>query len=581
MRRAAAIAGLTTLLVLAPSAGADLKPHQVLVVVNDASPISQAIGQYYGAVRGIPAQNVLHLPASTPSVEFISRADYNAKIRDPIANYLQVQVPALKTQVRCILLTKGCPLTVANTTGSGTLQTIASVDSELTQLFTGLVPDNGQEGWLGNPYYGSSVGFEQFSSAAISYLVCRLDGYADALDPGTGVPVDIKGLIDRAQTPAGSGTFLLDGDPTKTGGYGVGETWMLNAKTALQGAGLAVQHDTTTAFQKNVANILGYCSWGSNDSNNLGAPYYGNLGGNAVPGAFLPGSLATDYVSTSGRTFAWPPSYGQSLTADLIRMGCTAANGHVAEPYLNACSQPDWVFPNYARGFTVAEAFYTSIAFLSWENVVVCDPLMKRMLVISQITTVTSNFGPQQGGLNFTIVGKNFSTLGDTAVTVGGTPAQVLSVTATQVVAKAPASGPGPRDIVLVNSSGAIPSPVPYVYTPALTTQQPTVALNTNWTFQIYGQHFADKWTVLDGAPAAAPLPIPPFGDFLLDAGQPVAEIVYGTMLLSQKIQTVTLLVPNDPLLAGTTHSLQGLAGGGFGGANEYLLTNLLVVLIQ
>jgi hypothetical protein len=62
----------------------------------------------------------------------------------------------------------------------------------LTQLFTGNVPDNGQEGWLGSPCYGQSIGFEQFSSpAGMSYLVCRLDGYADQIDPGTGVPVDI------------------------------------------------------------------------------------------------------------------------------------------------------------------------------------------------------------------------------------------------------------------------------------------------------------------------------------------------------------------------------------------------------
>jgi hypothetical protein len=177
--------------------------------------------------------------------------------------------------------------------------------------------------------------------------------------------------------------------------------------------GLNVTHDTTTTFQKNAVNILGYASWGSNDSTNLGPPYYGTFGGNTVPGAFLPGSLATDYVSTSARSFAFGTPYGQSLIADLIRMGCTAANGHVAEPFLTACSQPDLVFPTYARGFTVAEAFDTSIAFLSWENVVVCDPLMKRMQVVSEIQNVTGAVGSQAGGGNFTISGKNFSTLGD------------------------------------------------------------------------------------------------------------------------------------------------------------------------
>jgi uncharacterized protein (TIGR03790 family) len=570
---------------LAQPAAAEIKPDQVLVVVNDASPISQAIGNYYVSIRNIPAQNVFHLGASTPSGEWVSRADYNSYIRDTIKNYLQNTVPALKTQVRCILLTKGVPLIVANTTGSGLGQTIASVDSELTQLFTGLVPDNGQEGWLNNPYFGSQKGFDEFTSNSMSYIVCRLDGYADQIDGPTGVPVDIKNLIDRAQTPAAAGVYLLDGDPTKTGGYAAGETWMNNAQTALQAMGLSVIHDTTTTFKKNVSNIIGYASWGSNDSNNLGAPYYGtnfNGTGDNVPGTFRKGSLATDYVSTSARTFAWPPSYGQSLIADLIRMGCTAANGHVAEPYLVACSEPDQLFPNYARGMTVGEAYYTSIAYLSWENTIVCDPLMKKMQVVSQITGINNNSGPTAGNGVFTLTGKTFSTLGDTVVTVGGVPATVTSVLPTTISVKAPATtSPGPKAVVMTNSSGTFNAPAPYFYTPSLYTTQNTVAAGTNWTFTLYGLHFNDYWDLLDGTLAAAPLPIPPFGDFWLDLNYPIAEILAGQMTLAQKIASYTIAVPNDPNLVGTHHDLQAIVGGGIGGTGEFLFTNTIHVYVN
>ena len=43
--------------VAAVGARAAIGPNQVLLVVNDASAISQAIGTYYQGVRGIPAVN--------------------------------------------------------------------------------------------------------------------------------------------------------------------------------------------------------------------------------------------------------------------------------------------------------------------------------------------------------------------------------------------------------------------------------------------------------------------------------------------------------------------------------------------
>ncbi|MBI3820107.1 MAG: TIGR03790 family protein [Planctomycetes bacterium] len=580
-------AGLAAFVAAAGAARADLKPNQVLLVINDSSAISTAVGNYYTSIRNIPAQNILHLPAGTPSAEYISRTDYNTYIRNVVKNYLQTTVPSLKTQIKCILLTKEVPLIVANTTGGGTSQTIASVDSELTQLFTGLVPDNGQEGWLTNPYFGQTKGIDEFTNAGISYLVCRLDGYADAIDPGTGVPVDVKNLIDRAQTPTGTGVWLLDGDPTKTGGYAAGETWLNNAATYLTNMGLVVSHDSTTTFQKNVNNIIGYSSWGSNDSNNLGVPYYGtnmNGGPDNVPGTFKPGSLATDFVSTSGRTFTGPNigNYGQSLIADLIRMGCTAANGHVAEPYLTAVSEPDQVFPNYARGMTVAEAFYTSIPFLSWENVVVCDPLMRKMQVTSQITAVSNNFGKQAGNIQFTITGKNFSTLGDTAVTVGGISATVTSVNATTIICKSPASAsPGPKSIVVANSSGNYNAPAPYYYTPAIDSAMATVAIGQNYVFTIYGQHFQDYWDLIDGTLAAFPYNAPPYGDFWLDLNLPISEILIGQMPFTLKNQTITIAVPNDPNLQGTQHDLQAIVGGGLLGTNEFFFTNVIHINVQ
>ena len=342
---------------------------------------------------------------------------------------------------------------------------------------------------------------------------------------------------------------------------------MNNATTILTGMGLTVSHDTTTTFQKNVANILGYASWGSNDSNNLGIPYYGNIGANLVPGTFLPGSFATDFVSTSARTFTGPniANYGQSLIADLIRMGCTAANGHVEEPFLNAVSQPDQVFPNYARGYTVAEAFYTSIAFLSWENVVVCDPLMKRMLVTSQILAVSPNTGAQAGDRRSRSPARTSDPRRhgrDGRRRAGRDHERECHTDPDEEPAQLAGAEDDRRDELERQLSGGHEVHLH----PRDRHRAADGCHQYELTFTVYGQHYGDAWIVFEGGYSPTPTPFPPFGDFLLDVNQPVAEIVEGTMPNLQKIQVVTLLVPNSPFLQGSTHYLQGITGAGCSG---------------
>jgi uncharacterized protein (TIGR03790 family) len=104
----------------------------------------------------------------------------------------------------------------------------------------------------------------------------------------------------------------------------------------------------------------------------------------------------TEYVSTNGRTFVRPPDtwelggswtvvdrltwYAgspQSLSADYIREGATGASGHVYEPYLHLNPRPDILLPAYFRGRTLAESYYLSIPGLSWQNIVLGDPLCR------------------------------------------------------------------------------------------------------------------------------------------------------------------------------------------------------------
>jgi uncharacterized protein (TIGR03790 family) len=109
---------------------------------------------------------------------------------------------------------------------------------------------------------------------------------------------------------------------------------------------------------------------------------------------WLPGAIATEFVSTDARTFRQPPDswkigdwtddrrtwYAggpQSLTGDYIHEGASGASGQVDEPFLAFCPRPEFILPAYSSGRTLAESFYMGIPGLSWMNVVIGDPLMR------------------------------------------------------------------------------------------------------------------------------------------------------------------------------------------------------------
>src|SRR4030095_4752746 len=54
-------------------------------------------------------------------------------------------------------------------------------------------------------------------------------------------------------------------------------------------------------------------------------------------------------------------------------LGGGAASG--AEPYLNATIRPQVLFPAYLSGFNLAESFYLAMPYVSWQTVVIGDPL--------------------------------------------------------------------------------------------------------------------------------------------------------------------------------------------------------------
>ena len=352
---------------LLPSTASAQGPQNILLVVNESSPDSVRIGDYYANARSVPAEQIVRLKA--PLFEAISRETYQSSIEAPIAEWLSRHL--LQDQILFIVLTKGIPVRVEGTAGQA--GTVASVDSELTLLYRKMVGiPVSIAGRIDNPYYLNDRPVSEARrftrSGADIYLVTRLDGFtAD----------EVVKLIDRAGKPVRDGRIVLDLKSTMIDRGG--DQWLAETAKRLTDSGQAarVTLEATRALAATTDPVLGYFSWGSNDpANQLRQMGF----------AYAPGAIGGMFVSTDGRTFrepiaTWKPapagsaSGGQTLAADLIREGITGISASVAEPYLDAIVRPQILFPAYLSGYTMAEAYYLAMPYLSWQTIIVGDPL--------------------------------------------------------------------------------------------------------------------------------------------------------------------------------------------------------------
>jgi uncharacterized protein (TIGR03790 family) len=373
----------------APAPSATSHP-EVLIVVNGESPVSLAIGRYYAERRGVPAENLLALAIPlpdaslvTPSHESTTPQAYQRDVEAPVAAWLTGS--GRGDAIRVIVTAMGVPLRIEDPDGEAPYEVrsqAASVDSELALLGSDWVGNPGLGGST-NPYLASDVPFErwraQHPESPLRFIVGRLAGYATPVDAATGVPADVKALIDAAQADGPAGTWVVDEDPRQSYlGRGIGNAvFLAPAAAALEALGAQVHHDETPDRVADVDAIAGYTGWGSNDGKAGPAPFYGTIGGRLLPGRFAARALSVDLVSTNARSFSEPPHYGQSLVADLVRLGVAGAAGHVAEPGLVAVARPHLLLGAYARGVPAGEAYLRSVPYLGWVNLYVGDPLMQ------------------------------------------------------------------------------------------------------------------------------------------------------------------------------------------------------------
>lgn len=354
---------MTFLFALFLAAAASPTPAEtVLVVANRNSSFSGDIANYYIRRRSIPPGHVCLLDA--PTTETINRDQYVNGIEKTVANCLVRG--NLTESVLYIVTTRGVPLRISGTQGTNGDQ--SAVDSELALLYAKLKGFRFPvAGAVPNPYFGKADAPFRHPDFAI-YLVTRLAAYDLS---------GAKALVDRSLGAKNRGKFVID-----TRGEGN------SGDASLKDAAIRLPSDRTVfddskQVLRSVKNVIGYASWGSNDH----ARVERKLGFE-----WLPGAIVTEFVSTNARTFERPPDSfvvsadwsrtelffagaPQTLIGDYLEEGATGASGHVYEPYLHLTPRPEKLLPAYLAGRNLAESFYGSIPALSWQNIVVGDPL--------------------------------------------------------------------------------------------------------------------------------------------------------------------------------------------------------------
>ncbi len=148
------------------------------------------------------------------------------------------------------------------------------------------------------------------------YLVTRLAAYDAA---------EAEAMIDRARGAKNRGKFVLDLAPAEDK---AGNEWLRTAAVLLPEQRVTIDETAKPVYLQ--ADVIGYASWGSNDP----ARKLRDLGFR-----WLPGAVASEFVSTNARTFKRPPDNWtytpwqdhlhfwegspQGLTADFIHQGAT------------------------------------------------------------------------------------------------------------------------------------------------------------------------------------------------------------------------------------------------------------------
>jgi uncharacterized protein (TIGR03790 family) len=359
----------------------------------------------YARLRNVPTRNIIRI--SVPVSERISRPDYEELIAGPVRK--AIAELHNEGEIRCIVTTYGLPLRVNfskplimpherrskyehllkekeqeisvlkkkdklnkdQQDSKRRLQsditdlkiklgrldghdTVAALDSELALLF---VPGHQLAGWLFNPeYIFNRKRFRNYFNRI--FMVSRLDGPTPELAEGL-----VRTAIEVEQTGLSGKVYLDARGKTGKDAYGrfdedIRRTARILKKSSMQ----VVLDNNSRLFRRGEARSAAlYCGWYS-----LGK----------YVDAFQWSKGAVGYHVASSEAVSLHDPNRKYWVKSMIEKGVIASIGPVTEPYLSAFPPPSIFFPLLMSGkYTLVEVFAMTNPFLSWQMILVGDPL--------------------------------------------------------------------------------------------------------------------------------------------------------------------------------------------------------------
>ena len=369
---------------------AEAAGNEVLVIYNAQMPASEAVARHYAQRRSVPDSQLLGL--RLPDSGTISRADYVSGIQEPVRKYLvekglaewvpdsssppqgrkataRNRLRLIRSEIRYLLLCYGVPWYIPHDSSMRSetegipaqfLRNDASVDDELA-----LLPRLGFNDPIAtspNPVVGATNAAQIHPTNGV-FMVTRLDGPT---------PEIARGLVDKALEAESRGLWghaYIDLRAITNGPYWWGDRMITNAAVAAKRLGFDTFVDNQPAslgVGYPLSQVALYIGW--YDSGVTGPFYRASV-------EFLPGAFAYHLHSFSAANLR---SASENWVGPLLARGATATMGCVAEPYLEFTPNPAMFLERWGYvGMTLGEAATAAHPVLSWQTVVVGDPLYR------------------------------------------------------------------------------------------------------------------------------------------------------------------------------------------------------------
>ncbi len=352
----------------------------VVILANSSSADSLAVARHYATKRDIPEENIVALPM--PAQETIGWRTFVETVYQPLQDELlargwlmgaasdrtdeigRKRPLVVGHRIQYLVTCYGVPLRVSHDpvlyeevkalAGRREFRTNrGAVDAELALI--------ARPGYVINAFVPNPL-FQREEPTAIErnavVRVSRLDG------PDV---ESAKGLVDRALEAESRG--LIGRAYVDIGGpHAEGDAWMEEVAKELA----ALDYDLTVDREPTM--------FPADARFDAPALYFGWYGGQIsgpmarVDFRFPPGAVALHLHSFSAETVRTTQTH---WCGPLVARGVTATFGNVYEPYLAFTHQPHLLLRQLARGKTLGEATFYALRALSWQQVVIGDPLYR------------------------------------------------------------------------------------------------------------------------------------------------------------------------------------------------------------